>query len=145
MSQPLSAEGHALVFIDVSSSWMGIGAFCYQTYRIGTPNAEVDAKIFPHTQSYKLLKAPGNGRLWEVMTGMKYLLDHLKDRKLFYHAVPDEATEENTHSQVELARGDQTETGRFLLGSGIARSPSIRESQCKAPCQVVVRDNVMMD
>ncbi|KAM5528905.1 transposase-like protein [Fusarium oxysporum f. sp. phaseoli] len=81
------------------------GAFCYQTYRIGTPNAEVDAKIFPHTRSYKLLKAPGNGRLWEVMTGMKYLLGHLEDRKLFYHAVPDEATEENTHSQVELARG----------------------------------------
>ncbi|RKK50679.1 hypothetical protein BFJ69_g18029 [Fusarium oxysporum] len=80
------------------------GAFCYQTYRIGTPNAEVDAKIFPHTRSYKLLKAPGNGRLWEVMTGMKYLLDHLEDRKLFYHAVPGEATEENTHSQVKLAR-----------------------------------------
>ncbi|KAG7404356.1 hypothetical protein Forpe1208_v015868 [Fusarium oxysporum f. sp. rapae] len=36
---------------------------------------------------------------------MKYLLDHLEDRKLFYHAVPDEATEENTNSQVELARG----------------------------------------
>ncbi|KAL9572161.1 hypothetical protein ACKAV7_003649 [Fusarium commune] len=47
----------------------------------------------------------GNGQLWEVMTGMKYLLDHLEDRKLFYHAVPDEATEENTNSQVELARG----------------------------------------
>jgi hypothetical protein len=47
----------------------------------------------------------GNGRLWEVMTGMEYLLEHLEDRKLFYHAVPDEAAGENTNSQVELARG----------------------------------------
>ncbi|KAJ0134191.1 Uncharacterized protein HZ326_22759 [Fusarium oxysporum f. sp. albedinis] len=46
----------------------------------------------------------GNGRLWEVMTGMELLLEHLKDRKLFYHAVPDEAIGENTNSQVELAR-----------------------------------------
>jgi hypothetical protein len=29
---------------------------------------------------------------------MKYLLERLEDRKLFYHAVPDEATEENTNS-----------------------------------------------
>jgi hypothetical protein len=35
-----------------------------------------------------------NGRLWEVMTGMEYLLEHLEDRKLFYHAVQDEATGE---------------------------------------------------
>jgi hypothetical protein len=47
----------------------------------------------------------GNGRLWEVMTGMEYLLEHLEDRKLFYHAVPDEAAGENTDSQVEPARG----------------------------------------
>ncbi|KAF5696988.1 transposase [Fusarium mundagurra] len=47
----------------------------------------------------------GNGRLWEVMTGMEYLLEHLEDRKLFYHVVPDEAAGENTNSQVELARG----------------------------------------
>jgi hypothetical protein len=47
----------------------------------------------------------GNGRLWEVMTGMEYLLEHLEDRKLFHHAVPDEAAREDTRSQVELARG----------------------------------------
>ncbi|KAH7459261.1 hypothetical protein FOMA001_g20088 [Fusarium oxysporum f. sp. matthiolae] len=47
----------------------------------------------------------GNGRLWEVMTGTEYLLEHLEDRKLFYHAVPDDAAGENTNSQVELARG----------------------------------------
>ncbi|KAI8402308.1 hypothetical protein FOFC_17615 [Fusarium oxysporum] len=46
----------------------------------------------------------GNGRLWEVTTGMELLLEHLEDRKLFYHAVPDEAIGENTNSQVELAR-----------------------------------------
>jgi hypothetical protein len=39
------------------------------------------------------------------MTSMKYLLERLQDRKLFYHAVPDEATRENTNSQVELTRG----------------------------------------
>ncbi|KAJ3453164.1 hypothetical protein MRS44_018819 [Fusarium solani] len=47
----------------------------------------------------------GNGRLWEVMTGMEYLLEHLEDRKLFYQAAPDEAAGENTDSQVELRRG----------------------------------------
>ncbi|KAK2685856.1 hypothetical protein QWA68_015034 [Fusarium oxysporum] len=45
---------------------MGIGAFCYQTHRIGTPNAQVDAKIFLHTQSYKLLKAPAPGKTREM-------------------------------------------------------------------------------
>uniref|UniRef100_A0A0D2YIC8 HAT C-terminal dimerisation domain-containing protein n=1 Tax=Fusarium oxysporum (strain Fo5176) TaxID=660025 RepID=A0A0D2YIC8_FUSOF len=47
----------------------------------------------------------GNGRLWEVMTGMEYLLEHLEDRKLFHHAVPDEAGGQDTNSQAELARG----------------------------------------
>jgi hypothetical protein len=47
----------------------------------------------------------GNGRLWEVMTGMEYLLEHLEDRKLFHHVVPDDAVGENTDSQVEPARG----------------------------------------
>ncbi|KAJ3454567.1 hypothetical protein MRS44_013167 [Fusarium solani] len=47
----------------------------------------------------------GNGRLWEVMTGMEYLLEHLEDRKLFYQAAPDEAAGENTNSQVQLPRG----------------------------------------
>ena len=47
----------------------------------------------------------GNGRLWEVMTGMGYLLEHLEDRKLFYQAAPDEAAGENTDSQAELPRG----------------------------------------
>ncbi|KAJ0122841.1 hypothetical protein HZ326_31574, partial [Fusarium oxysporum f. sp. albedinis] len=32
----------------------------------------------------------GNGRLWEVMTGMEYLLEHLEERKLFHHIVPEE-------------------------------------------------------
>ncbi|OBS15407.1 hypothetical protein FPOA_13745 [Fusarium poae] len=47
----------------------------------------------------------GNGRLWEVMAGMEYLLEHLEDRKLFHHAVPDEAGGQDTNSQAELARG----------------------------------------
>ncbi|PCD25972.1 hypothetical protein AU210_012406 [Fusarium oxysporum f. sp. radicis-cucumerinum] len=47
----------------------------------------------------------GNGWLWEVMTGMEYLLEHLEDRKLFHHAVPDEAGGQDTNSQAELARG----------------------------------------
>ncbi|KAF5261576.1 hypothetical protein FOXYS1_7734 [Fusarium oxysporum] len=34
----------------------------------------------------------GNGRLWEVMTGVEYLLEHLEDRKLFHHVVPDDAS-----------------------------------------------------
>ncbi|KAG7408190.1 putative AC transposase [Fusarium oxysporum f. sp. rapae] len=66
----------------------------------------------------------GNGRLWEVMTGMEYLLEHLEDRKLFHHAVPDEAGGQDTNSQAELARG---------------------RPDRKAPCQIVVRDNAMMD
>ncbi|KAF5264182.1 hypothetical protein FOXYS1_5039 [Fusarium oxysporum] len=47
----------------------------------------------------------GNGRLWEVMIGMEYLLEHLEDRTLLYYAVLDEVAGENTNSQVELARG----------------------------------------
>ncbi|KAL7755481.1 hypothetical protein ACKLNR_014579 [Fusarium oxysporum f. sp. zingiberi] len=47
----------------------------------------------------------GNGRLWEVMAGMEYLLEHLEDRKLFHHAVPGEAGGQDTNSQAELARG----------------------------------------
>jgi hypothetical protein len=47
----------------------------------------------------------GNGRLWEVMIGMEYLLEHLEDRKLFCQAAPDEAAGENTNSQVKLPRG----------------------------------------
>ncbi|KAH7464133.1 hypothetical protein FOMA001_g17921 [Fusarium oxysporum f. sp. matthiolae] len=47
----------------------------------------------------------GNRRLWEVMTGMEYLLEHLEDRKLFHHAVPDEAGGQDTNSQAELAQG----------------------------------------
>ncbi|KNB04833.1 hypothetical protein FOXG_19422 [Fusarium oxysporum f. sp. lycopersici 4287] len=41
----------------------------------------------------------------EVMTGMEYLLEHLEDRKLFHHVVPDNAVGEITDSQVEPARG----------------------------------------
>ncbi|KAF5268120.1 hypothetical protein FOXYS1_993, partial [Fusarium oxysporum] len=55
----------------------------------------------------------GNGRLWEVMTGMEYLLEHLEDRKLFYHA----------------PEGDQTEIGSFQLDPGIARWTYILESK----------------
>ncbi|RKK72669.1 hypothetical protein BFJ70_g17266 [Fusarium oxysporum] len=47
----------------------------------------------------------GNGRLWEVMMGMEYLLEHLEDRMLSYHAVPEEVVGENTDSQAETARG----------------------------------------
>ncbi|RYC78584.1 hypothetical protein BFJ63_vAg18542 [Fusarium oxysporum f. sp. narcissi] len=47
----------------------------------------------------------GNGRLWEVMTGMEYLLELLEDRMLFYHAVPEEVVGENTDSQAETGRG----------------------------------------
>jgi hypothetical protein len=47
----------------------------------------------------------GHGRLWEVMTGMEYLLEHLEEWKLFYHASPDETVEENANSQVKLPRG----------------------------------------
>ncbi|KAM5527708.1 transposase-like protein [Fusarium oxysporum f. sp. phaseoli] len=47
----------------------------------------------------------GNGRLWEVITGVEYLLEHLEDRKLFYHAVPEEVVGENTNSQAETTRG----------------------------------------
>jgi hypothetical protein len=83
--------------------------------------------------------------LGEVTTGMEYLLEHLEDRKLFYHAVPDEAVGENTNSQVELARRRPDRIGRFLLDLGIVRWTYTRESQCKAPCQVVARDNVKMD
>jgi hypothetical protein len=39
------------------------------------------------------------------MAGMEYLLEHLEDRKLFHHAVPDEAGGQDTNSQAELARG----------------------------------------
>jgi hypothetical protein len=84
----------------------------------------------------------GNGRLWEVSTGMDYLLEHLED---FYHAVPDEAVGENTNSRVELARRRPDRNGRFLLDLGIVRWTYTRESQCKAPCQVVAWDNVKMD
>jgi hypothetical protein len=34
------------------------GAFCHQIHGIGTPDAEVDAKVFSHAQCYKPLKAP---------------------------------------------------------------------------------------
>lgn len=37
--------------------------------------------------------------------GMEYLLEHLEDWKLFYHAAPDETAEENANSQVKLPRG----------------------------------------
>ncbi|KAF4336682.1 hypothetical protein FBEOM_9456 [Fusarium beomiforme] len=46
----------------------------------------------------------GNGRLWEVMTSMEYLLEHLEDRKLFHHIFPEEVVGENTDSQAETAR-----------------------------------------
>ncbi|KEY70678.1 hypothetical protein S7711_10324, partial [Stachybotrys chartarum IBT 7711] len=41
----------------------------------------------------------GHGRLWEVMTGIEYLLEHLEDWKLFYNAVPEETAEENASPQ----------------------------------------------
>ncbi|KFA52531.1 hypothetical protein S40293_10337, partial [Stachybotrys chartarum IBT 40293] len=46
----------------------------------------------------------GHGRLWEVMTGIEYLLEHLEDWKLFYSAVPEETAEENASPQVRLPR-----------------------------------------
>ncbi|KFA67601.1 hypothetical protein S40285_09719, partial [Stachybotrys chlorohalonatus IBT 40285] len=46
----------------------------------------------------------GHGCLWEVMTGIEYLLEHLEDWKLFYNAVPEEMAEENASPQVRLPR-----------------------------------------
>jgi hypothetical protein len=79
------------------------------------------------------------------MTGMEYLLEHLEDRKLFYMLSQTRQQERILIRRSNQPGVDQTELGSFRLGLEILKWICIHESQWKDPCQVVGRDNVMID
>ena len=49
-------------------------------------------------------KGDGHGRLWEVLTGVEYLLEHLEDWKLFYNDVTEDTIRESIGQAAELAQ-----------------------------------------
>ncbi|KAK4074631.1 hypothetical protein Purlil1_12926 [Purpureocillium lilacinum] len=58
-------------------------------------------------------KGDGHGRLWEVMTGIEYLLEHLEDWKVFYDEVTEDMVEKAA-SQCRLPRGHASPGRRRL-------------------------------
>lgn len=69
-------------------------------------------------------KGGGHGRLWEVMTGIEYLLEHLEDWKLFYDDVTEDMVEK-TASQCRLHHGH--------LGLGRRRFSQLAEQELGGP------------
>ncbi|TQW01624.1 hypothetical protein IF2G_10859 [Cordyceps javanica] len=49
-------------------------------------------------------RGDGNGRLWEVLTGVEYLLEHLEDWKLFYNDVTDDTIRDSIEQVDETAQ-----------------------------------------
>ncbi|KZL66453.1 transposase-like protein [Colletotrichum incanum] len=68
----------------------------------------------------------GHGRLWEVMMGMEYLLDHLVDWRDYYRSeihhpidltAPDDSQQSHSYSQRRSARGNQPQGRRFNINT----------------------------
>lgn len=50
-------------------------------------------------------RGDGHGRLWEVMTGIEYLLEHLEDWKLFYINITKDMVQHDARKTVESPQG----------------------------------------
>ncbi|KAM0738258.1 hypothetical protein ACQRIT_007450 [Beauveria bassiana] len=53
-------------------------------------------------------RGDGHGRLWEVLTGVEYLLEHLEDWKLFYNDVTEDTIRESIAAETAQERPSRT-------------------------------------
>uniref|UniRef100_A0A0D2XST2 AC transposase n=1 Tax=Fusarium oxysporum (strain Fo5176) TaxID=660025 RepID=A0A0D2XST2_FUSOF len=80
----------------------------------------------------------GHGRLWEVMTGMEYILEHLEDWKLLYEdETANHATEERRRAQGEELESvaDTKSMSARLSVVGQTRERPLRQSQLPSRLQ----------
>ncbi|KAF5484225.1 putative AC transposase [Colletotrichum fructicola] len=80
-------------------------------------------------------KGDGHGRLWEVMTGMEYLLEHLEEWKSLYNSIlhPIDSQQEDESSTIDLTADEeslpsQTRSGRPIRSSVDSQTQPLQES-----------------
>ncbi|WDK20961.1 transposase-like protein [Colletotrichum graminicola] len=85
--------------------------------------AEIKAILEPFYLQTKRTEGWGKGdaygRLWEVMTGMEYILEHLEEWKNFYNSVIHPVAPEIDITAVDGSQQSQTRSGRPV------RSPEV--------------------